>query len=80
MFQSLYIEHPNELMRYFFRGGDRVGIPPALRLKWFGTVAAVVLALALFLGGLIYSAARHGGAADGWVPANARTEQKPQPR
>jgi len=57
-----------------------VGIPPALRLKWFGTVAAVVLVLALLLGGLIYSAARHGGAAGGWVPANARTEQKPPPR
>ena len=57
-----------------------MGIPPALRLKWFGTVAAVVLVLALLLGGLIYSVARHGGAADGWVPANARTEQKPPPR
>jgi len=58
----------------------RQGIPPELRRKWFGTVAAVVLILALALGGLIYSVATRGSGAGGssrWVPTNARTSQRP---
>jgi hypothetical protein len=65
-------------MRYFQTAMARQGIPPELRRKWFGTVAAVVFALTLLLGGLIYFAA-HGSSAGGsrWVPDNARTSQRP---
>ncbi|HXB62340.1 MAG TPA: hypothetical protein VNU94_05775 [Acidobacteriaceae bacterium] len=42
------------------------------RIVW--TIVAV---LALLLGWLIHSAAHHAGSTSGWIPDNARTEQRP---
>jgi len=60
-------------MRFFYGASQRdvTRRVPQL-IVW--TILAV---LALLLGWLIHSAAHHAGSTSGWVPDNARTEQKP---
>jgi hypothetical protein len=65
--------HPITQMRFFYAASGRDASRRASpRIVW-----TIFTVLVLLLGWLIHSATRHPGSMSGWVPANARTEQKP---
>jgi hypothetical protein len=59
-------------MRYFYAASQRDPTRRASRL----VVWTIFAVLAMLLGWFIQSATRHAGNPNGWVPGNARTEQK----